>query len=182
MSDTSLRVAAGAVVAYRLYDVAYAIDLPKAEAVWARRARPASTRARLNTTPAKAMAFGVPPVEFALEPVALRLDGAERIAEATARLYDFGVLTLTLRLPVAGLPWAEFAALVDAMDRGVGEAADNAAWARLLAEVRSTFADALIRPADPTIAEDYLIAEVRSFGEPLTADQLQQRLDLVPLL
>jgi len=71
---------------------------------------------------------------------------------------------------------------VDAMDRGVGEAADNGVWARLLTEARATFADALIRPSDPTIAEDYLIAEVRSFGEPLTAEQLQQRLDLVPLL
>ena len=69
-------VVAGASSPIACIDVAYAIDLPKAEAVWARRARSASTRARLNTTPAKAMAFGVPPVEFALEPVALRLDGA----------------------------------------------------------------------------------------------------------
>ena len=68
MSHSELTVASGAIVALRLFDVAYAIDLARAEALLARQAR-AARRSRLSTTPPKAMAFGVPPVALALEPV-----------------------------------------------------------------------------------------------------------------
>ena len=56
------RVISGTVIAYRLFDIAFGIDLPKVETLWARSARLASTRGRLATTPPKAVAFGVPPV------------------------------------------------------------------------------------------------------------------------
>src|SRR3954464_9539561 len=57
----ALEVVAGAVVAYRLYDIAYAIDLAKVEAVWARRAGPGSRRGRLAAPPPKAGAVGGAP-------------------------------------------------------------------------------------------------------------------------
>ena len=60
LSQPELTVASGAIVALRLFDVAYAIDLPRAEALLAEQARTAR-RSRLSTTPPKAMAFGVPP-------------------------------------------------------------------------------------------------------------------------
>jgi hypothetical protein len=47
-------VSSGAIVALRLFDVAYAIDLVRAEAVLSERSR-SSRRERLNTTPPKAM-------------------------------------------------------------------------------------------------------------------------------
>ena len=47
-------VSSGAIVALRLFDVAYAIDLVHAEAVLSERSR-SSRRERLNTTPPKAM-------------------------------------------------------------------------------------------------------------------------------
>ena len=65
MSQTELTVATGAIVALRLFDVAYAIDLARAEALLAGQARTPS-RSRLSTTPPKAMAFGVPPVALGL--------------------------------------------------------------------------------------------------------------------
>ncbi len=69
-------VAVGAVVALRLFDVAYAIDLARAEGLLAEQAR-TSRRIRLSATPPKAMAFGVPPVALELEPVKLALDGED---------------------------------------------------------------------------------------------------------
>ena len=39
MSETEPAVRAGAIVALRLFDVAYAIDLGRAEALWAAQAR-----------------------------------------------------------------------------------------------------------------------------------------------
>ena len=38
----------------------------------------------------------------------------------TARLYDFGAITLALRVPADGLPWADFVALINEVDTAVG--------------------------------------------------------------
>ena len=70
MSQPELMVTAGAIVALRLFDVAYAIDLTRAETLLAEQARTAR-RSQLSATPPKAMAFGVPPVAIALDPVIL---------------------------------------------------------------------------------------------------------------
>ena len=69
----TLDVSAGSILAYRLFDVAYAIDLGKAEETWARTVRTGSSRGRLTTTPPKAIAFGVPPVALGLGTIALPL-------------------------------------------------------------------------------------------------------------
>jgi hypothetical protein len=171
-------VASGIVIAYRLFDIAYAIDLAKAEALWARRMRSVSTRAQLNATPAKAMAFGVPPVEIGLEPVALQMG----TASVTARLYDFGVLTIAVLQRVSDLRWPDFVERVNATERWLGTGAESNLWGSLLSQVRTTFHDALVRPAKSAVEEDYLIAAVEAFDEPMSAEQLQARIDLIPLL
>jgi hypothetical protein len=182
LSPRELEIASGAVIAYRLFDVAYSIDLQKAEALWAKRARSTSTRARLSTAAPKAVAFGVAPVEVALEPVLLRLDAATATAGVTVRLYDFGVVTIALSLPARDLPWPAFAELMDTMDRCLGTGADTEIWSALLSQICTTFADALDRPSPSTIEEDYLIGAVEAFSETLSAEDLHRRVDLVPLL
>jgi hypothetical protein len=183
MNPGELQVVSGSIVAYRLFDIAYAIDLAAAEKIWAERSRASSTRARLTTAPPKAVAFGVPPVEIALDPVPLSLGTATITATVIARLYDFGVVTFALKMPAGPLPWSAYAELMNRADRGLrDEGAGTDHWARLLTEIRSVFTPALVRPAQSTIEEDYLIGIVNAFDEPLTADTLQSRVDLVPLL
>src|ERR1700712_1047840 len=71
-------VASGFILAYRLFDVAYAIDLVQAEETWARTVRTGSSRGRL-TSPPKAISFGEPPVAIGLGTVVLSLpDGSAR--------------------------------------------------------------------------------------------------------
>lgn len=73
-TDTGLsepRVRSGQIVAMRLIDVAFAIDLKRAETLWAARAQRQSVRSRLGTTPLKAMSFGVPPLALQLDPIDL---------------------------------------------------------------------------------------------------------------
>lgn len=173
-------VASGAILAYRLFDVAYGIDLAKAEAAWARNTSTATSRGRLTATPAKAMAFDVPPVQLALEPIALALPDGPVQAAVTARLYDFGVISVALRVPVAGLGWSGFVARMNAVEAAVPDG--NATWASLLAQVRRGIAGALLRPTAASIEEDYLIGIAHGFNEALTADSLHQRVDLVALL
>jgi hypothetical protein len=174
------RVIVGHVVALRLFDVAYAIDLGRAEALWSRHAAGRATRTRLTVTPPKAMAFGVPPLTIALEPVMLAIDGSELQATVTARLYDFGAMTIALRVAAADLAWPDFVARVNAVERSL--AADDGLFRRLLDSARGVLADAFDRPAAVTITEDYLIGAVNAFETPLTAAELLARIDLVPLL
>ena len=173
------KVAVGAVVALRLFDVAYAIDLARAEALLAEQARTAR-RIRLSATPPKAMAFGVPPVGLELEPVALPLEDGNVAADVTVRLYDFGVVTIALRFPVTDASWTDFVRGLNIVDHVVEAASDT--WGSLLKRVRELVLPAMIRPEESGVQEDYLIGLVHSFDQTLTAAALLGSVDLVPLL
>jgi hypothetical protein len=180
-SQSGLTVASGAIVALRLFDVAYAIDLGRAETLLAKQARTAS-RSRLTATPPKAMAFGVPPVTLTLEPVTLKLDRGEVTASATARVYDFGAVTIALRVPIAGESWDSFARQLNAVDRVATDGAAGDTWERLLQQMRVLLRPAMIRPEESKVQEEYLIGVVYAFDRTLTAAALQESVDLVPLL
>jgi hypothetical protein len=179
---SALDVSVGYILAYRLFDVAYAIDLAKAEDTWARTVRTGSSRGRLTTTPPKAISFGVPPVALGLGTVALALPEGAMQANATARLFDFGVVSLALRVPVTDLSWAIFSQRLNAVDQAVGLAPASALWTELLDRVRQGVGDALIRPIPSTLEEDYLVGVANAFSEKITADALVARIDLIPLL
>ena len=179
MSQPELTVASGAIVALRLFDVAYAIDLPRAEARLAEQSR-MSRRIGLSATPPKAMAFGVPPLALELAPVNLVLDGRQMAASTTARLYDFGVVTIALRVPVTDMPWAGFVRQLNAVERSVET--DDGTWDRLLRQVRELLGTAFVRPEPTKVQEEYLVGVVQAFDQALTAPALLGRVDLVTLL
>ena len=182
MAAGAVEVRSGHIVALRLFDIAYAIDLRRVEELWARHAGSESSRSRLSATPAKAVAFGVPPVSLALDPLPLQLGTLAVTAAVSARVYDFGVVALALRVPAIDMSWADYTVLLNALDTHVGPAAQERLWDALLARVRGLVGAALERPTATAIEEDYLIATVHAFSEKLTASVLQDRVDLVPLL
>ena len=179
---TNVNIATGYILAYRLFDVAYAIDLVKAEETWARTARTGSSRGRLTTTPPKAIAFGDPPVAIGLGTMTLTMQDNPVQATVTARLYDFGVVSIALRVAVVDLSWPAFAQRVNAVDRAVGMVSGPNLWTELLDRVRVGVGDALIRPIPSALEEDYLIGVANTFSEPVTAQALATSLDLVLLL
>jgi hypothetical protein len=103
-------------------------------------------------------------------------------ATVTARLFDFGVISMALRLPVADLSWAAFSQKLNAVDQAVGLAPAEPLWTGLLDRVRKGVGEALVRPLPSTLEEDYLVGVVNAFSEPVTAETLTTRLDLIPLL
>src|SRR5262249_49132615 len=96
--------------------------------------------------------------------------------------YDFGVVAFAIRVPVAGRSWIDYVADAQAIDRAIGPAARNELWPRLLSELQSVIAPALVRPSKAVLEEDYLIAVVNALGAPLRATQLEQQADLAQLL
>ena len=176
------RVVGGEVIAYRLFDFAYAVDLPRAEAIWSAVPGVGSARRRLSTTSPKAVAYDVPPVVLTLDPITLALPDGPAAAQVSARLYDFGVLTLAIVVPADDLSWTAFSERVNAVNRVVGSDAGHPVWASLTVQLRTLLGAALERPTTSSLAEDYLLGLVRSFDRPITAAEIHEQLDLIPLL
>jgi hypothetical protein len=174
-----LIVATGHILALRLFDIANAIDLKRAEELWAGHAAGRAARARLTGTPPKAVAFGEPPLGVVLGPVAIDLGVETVVAAATARLYEFGAASIALRVPVAGRTWSDYVTLLNALDSAEGAAP----WRRLLAQLTNVVGPALERPDPSGLHEDYLIGVVQAFAGPgMSASDLLAAVDLVPLL
>jgi hypothetical protein len=181
VTPVELVVEAGTIVALRLFDLAYTIDLAGIEALASARSA-ATSRARLSATPEKAVAFDVPPVTIPLDTATIALGDASVAAEVTARFYDFGAVAIAVHIPVDALRWSDFVSAVQAVDRAIGPGAQAPLWPTLLERVRVLVAPALDRPSTTTIEEDYLLAIVHRLSEPLTAAELLERIDAVPLL
>ena len=180
--SAELLVRAGQVTALRLFDIAYAIDLRKAEALWAAHAPRAGERRGLAGTPPKAMSFGEPPLILPLPPILLPLGDGGAEAQVTARIYDFGVVSLAVTLPVADLPGPASPPGPPAAAGGRPRRRRRRTWRDLLDAVRRPLKGAIERPAETHIEEDYLLAVVNRLEEPLTAEALLERVDLIPLL
>jgi hypothetical protein len=179
LRQLELTVASGALVALRLFHVAHAIDLPRAEALLAKQAREARL-SRLIATPADAMAFREPPIALELEPVTLAPDGKEVAAAVTARLYHFGAVAISLRVPVQNLLWSGFVRQVNAFDRAVQSG--QQIWDGLLHQVRGSLGPAFERPSTGQAHQGYLIGVVQAFDRALTGSALFDGVDLAPVL
>ena len=178
-------VVSGHVTALRLFDLAYAIDLAAAERLWAGQARQGA-RSRLTGTPPKAVSFGDPPLGLVMPPVAIALGDVILEASVTARLYAFGVVTFAVQVPADRLGWSEYSDRVNAVQAAIGPQDDEAAqapvWQGLLDTLRSAVGPALTRATASELVEDYLVATVHAFEEPVQAATLGREIDLVPLL
>ena len=89
---------------------------------------------------------------------------------------------MALRIPVRDMPWAEFTRRVNDINQTIGLTAETDVWDKLLVQARGLLGEALHRPTAVPLQEDYLIAVVNAFDTPITAEDLQARVDLIPLL
>ncbi|TDU31842.1 hypothetical protein DFR24_1225 [Panacagrimonas perspica] len=183
MTSPALVVRSGSIIALRLFDIAYAIDLPQVERLWSAHSQVTTSRGQLAYTPSKAVAFDVPPVSLTLDSTLLDLGtGTPLTALVSARIYDFGVVSLSVRVPVEHTHWSEFARLVTATNQTVGPGAPDAFWTDLLSRITAPLAPAFVRQNRSGLQEDYLFAVVKQWDEPVSADQLMERVDLAALL
>ncbi len=177
-----LHVRSGAIIALRLFDLAYSIDLKKAEELWSQSSGHATSRSRLNSAPPKALNFDVPPVLLTMNPVTLEIASVGLNASVTARLYDFGVVAISVRVPAKDLSWKDYTALCEATDRCLGPANQGTPWQQLLEQIRRPLAPAMTRPNVSMLEEDHLMAIVKEWNEPVVGADLPELIDLVPIL
>src|SRR5687767_2570188 len=100
-----LRVTGGAVV-YRLFDVGYEIHLDRTLALLAANA---PVRERPLRGEAQAMQIANPPVGVTLGDERVVIDGRAHDATMSARIFDFGVVSLRLRVDAPhSIGWEEY--------------------------------------------------------------------------
>lgn len=145
----------GETIVYRLFDVGYAIALDHASELLA-----SSAPERLRPVRGEAQAIQIPnpPVTVGLGNETITLGGARHEAELSARIFDFGVVSLRARIVApSGVAWSEFAA-------HNADAASLSAWAELLtaalAPLLTRIAPAIERAGRAPVTEDYVVFRV----------------------
>ena len=196
---------AGGVVVYRLYDVGYEIDLERAMSLLAAGpGEPAALRLALphpdhpaepvaadrplerRSARAEVQALQIknPPITCALGGDTLTLGGRPHRVQVSARVFDFGVVSLRLHLEAPGTPsWGEFSRFGNAVDECDAEAA--ALFERHVRGFTGQLRGAIQRPQLASLTEDYIVFRITRLlgpaGEPLPTAVLRD-LDVVPLL
>jgi hypothetical protein len=105
----------GRLLAYRMLDVADAIDLAALERITETQGR---RRRGLSREGAQSLVFAAPPVEMALDPCVVPLDRLGVRVEATvvARFFDFGAVSICFEMPIApGTDASDLVPLCDAL-------------------------------------------------------------------
>lgn len=163
--------AQGEVVVYRLDDVGYAIDL---EAAAERLAGSAPERVRPVRGEAQAIRIPNPPLTVSLGHRDVALGGTPCRVAFSARLFDFGVLSLRARVEVAEeLPWNAFVT-------AAARIANAPEWREIFAGLRAGMLErmrgALTKPGESPVSEDYVVFRVHRLtgagGDPLPASAL----------
>jgi hypothetical protein len=152
-------IAAGAFQAYFIYDVSDTINLNRLESI----SGGGTARAPLQLRRAASPGF----IEFPVPPVVARLPDTANGLGVRAKIFDYGVISVRLRVPFSG-SWTAFSTFTrslrtdDALPRLARASLDA-----LLADI----APALDEAHQP-LAEDYFVFEVESFATPITSTQL----------
>jgi hypothetical protein len=178
--NEGLKVAEGAVLVYRLFDVADAVDLPRAEAL---AAAPAGRLKIDRALSASAIEFPRPPLHLALGPRDLDLPGGRTAASASAHVFDYGVVSIRYTIPIApGTPLAALLPLAEWLMAETDSALDGLAR-RDADEVARALGAALERPHTWEGHETYQVFFVRSFqGGAVRASDLLEREPITALL
>ena len=172
----------GSLLALRLFDVAYAIDLDRLAEAWHRAGGRPARRAQLSARASRRVIWNAPPLELDLGEAELRIGADRAILAARARVYAFGVVTLVLDWRQADLAWDDLADRLRALDQAMDGDKGSALWRQLLERILLILPGSPQRPQAPRIEEDYLVALIRRWREPITATELSQGVDLASLL
>lgn len=165
---------------YRLFDVGGEIDLDR---TFERLASSSPERVRPERGEAQALQIAHPPITVSLgsQPVTIR--GEPALVELSARIFDFGVVSLRARIEANGpLTWPEFTRFgraVDAADE-IPDLLENQAW-RLLERMGNS----VMRQQVADVREDYVVYRLTSVGagpDRRTPRELLRDADLAPLL
>jgi hypothetical protein len=170
----------GTAIVYRLFDVGYEIHLARALELLSTNA---PERARPLRGEAQAIQIKNPPVSVTLGAERISIDGRDVDAEVSARIFDFGVVSLRLRVPAPPrVSWMEYADFGNAVDVRTDL---TPLFLRHLDALVTRIAPAIERRTIASVTEDYVVFRITRFTDPeggeLSTEVLRDE-DMAPLL
>jgi hypothetical protein len=170
----------GTAIVYRLFDVGYEIQLARALELLS---ASAPERARPLRGEGQAIQIKNPPVTVTLGAECISIDGRDVEVEVSARIFDFGVVSLRLRVPAPpGVTWMEYADFGNAVDVRTDL---TPVFLRHLDMLVDRMAPAIERRTLATVTEDYVVFRITRFTDPaggeLSTEVLRDE-DVAPLL
>jgi hypothetical protein len=150
----------GAAVAYRLFDIGYAIELEAAAALLAP-IGPARTRPARGE--AQAIQIANPPVAVSLGARDLVIGGVRCHAQLAARLFDFGVCSVQLDVAAPQhARWTDFVAFAREVEysREVAQLMNEE-----LGGLRERIASAIERPGLAPVSEEYVVFRISALRD-----------------
>ena len=173
------RVEEGALRVYRVFDVADAIDLVRAEAL----AKGTGARHRWEGVHSSAaIEIPRPPIHLQLGRRQVPLASGTREAEASLHLFEYGVASVLYKIPIApGTGLEDLLPLSEELQVLPTPALDAAAR-REAEEICRALAPALEKPHQWAGLETYHVFVVRAFDAPLPAREVLERAPLARLL
>ena len=159
-ADAAIDLATGEAILYRLFEVGYEIHLGTVTELLAPLA---PQRAGPGRGEAQAIQIANPPVTVRLGAERVEVGGAPYEAELSARIFDFGVVSLRLAIPGPADSWSTFVAFGNQIEPGPEV---QAIFARRLEELLGRIAPAIERPGTASVTEDYTVFRLsRALGE-----------------
>lgn len=160
-----MRIIEGQVLVYHLYELADMIDIQGIQRAWEQ-----TTVSRLvSRRPSpEYLQFSHPPVIKDLGTVLVSMGEQEYTAQARAKVFDFGVVSLTLSFPSPN----DLDGLLAFVATLSGCASLEAVTRSLLGRLRPQLDPYLKNPHQTNLMEDYQVTYLRRFEESLTAEKL----------
>ncbi|HBR22389.1 MAG TPA: hypothetical protein DD713_07495, partial [Nitrospiraceae bacterium] len=176
MNNSNILIKAGKILIYRLYDVAYEIDLLKVEEQLKREAR----RLRIERKPfSKAFEFANPPVSFQLKGIEKGINGRKYNINVYSKAYDFGVVCIILEIPVADISIQSFEQLALLLE---GNEDIEHECKEQLEKVVSILNGSLLDFNVSRFDEDYAIFYIESFYPEMSVDEFFDKYDISRLM
>lgn len=174
----------GSILIYRAFDIGEGIDLTKASAALQKRDQEL-TRAMTIKLPNQGLIVKNPPLQINLGESILEIQGKLSKAETVVKLWDYGVLTVLFRIPIAaGTTWSQLvqrSADIEGSQIGLQYGIDKVAASRAQA-VLGLLNGSVIGPNFWNQFEDYTVYMLESVEAVTKARDLFDKTDVAALV
>ncbi|MCX6357274.1 MAG: hypothetical protein NT045_05270, partial [Candidatus Aureabacteria bacterium] len=168
MSTTQPSIKAHILLFY-CFELAYSVRVDKLEELLKK--QPTEGVVSMRRSRSHYLRFASYPLIIKLGEDTAMLGDSPRTASAQARVFDFGVVSLCLRIPFSGT-LNELALESTAISES-GAFAELAQ--RYLQKIKRLVAPALHRPIESDLVEDYVIFHLSEIAEPLTGEEFLKK-------
>jgi len=178
-SNSPIRIKKGSILLYRCFDIAEEVDLSRVEQILTDAAS-AKGRLKLTRPTGQAIIIRNAPVSIALGDTPISLMNREYHAETTARIWDYGVLSIMFHLPISeGADWERLLSKAAALEANTEI---DAVARRKAAELTQTLQPALQGSSEWEGLEDYTIYFLEQLEGVENAKQLSEKADIPALI